>query len=270
VDLKVIRYELDGPVAICTLNRPERLNAWTNRMASEYRWVLEAADADPAVRVVVVTGAGRGFCAGADMAALGDMAEGTPYQRIPDADGRAVRADFDQPLTVPLGLSKPVIAAVNGPAAGVGFVLMSFCDLRFAAAGVKLTTSFARLGLPAEHGISWLLPRLLGPARAADLLLSGRVVGAEEALELGLLNRVVAADELLPVTIEYARTMAEQCAPSSLATIKAQLYGDLLSHDLASSARRSVELAEQMVQSADFAEGVAALREKRPPRFTDR
>jgi enoyl-CoA hydratase/carnithine racemase len=270
VDLKVVRYEVDGGVAICTLNRPDRLNSWTTRMAVEYRWVLEAADADPAVRVIVVTGAGRGFCAGADTRALDGMSEGDPYQTPPAAEAkpapREARPEFDHLLTFMLGLTKPVLMAVNGAAAGIGFSLICFGDIRFAAQGAKLTTSFARLGLPAEHGVSWLLPRLIGPARAADLLLSSRVVLAEEALQLGLVNRVYPAEELLPATLEYASTMATEMAPSSLRVIKAQLYEDLIG-SLDWSARRSVELMDEMIGSPDFLEGVAALRERRPPRF---
>ena len=266
-----MRYQVDDAVAVCTLNRPERLNAWTTRMATEYRWVLMAADRDPAVRVVVVTGAGRGFCAGADTVALSSMAAGEPYQDPVVAAPRntpepAARADFDHLLTFPLGLGKPVIAAVNGAAAGVGFALMSFCDIRFAAAGAKLTTSFARLGLPAEHGLSWLLPRLIGPARAADLLLSSRVVLAEEAFEMGLVNGVMAPDELMPGTLRYAHAMARETAPSSSRVIKSQLYADLLG-SLDTSARRSVELMHKMIGSRDYMEGVAALRDKRPPHF---
>ena len=279
MDLKVVRYEVDGGVALVTLDRPERLNAWTTRMAEEYRWALTTADADPAVRAVVVTGAGRGFCAGADFLALDGLAESGDY---PDPDGpTAGRADPTDPAgtpfeaavdhahTFPLGLGVPVIAAVNGPVAGVGFVLMCFCDLRFAAAGAKITTSFARLGLPAEHGVSWVLPRMIGSARAADLLFSSRVVLAEEAAELGLVNRVLPPEELLPFALDYARRLAAETSPASLRAIKRQLWGDLLD-GLDGSARTAVDLMVRMVREPDFAEGVAAFHEKRPPRFSDR
>jgi enoyl-CoA hydratase/carnithine racemase len=275
VELKVTKYEVSDGVAVITLNRPERLNAWTGRMEHEYRWCMATADGDPAVRVIVVTGAGRGFCAGADLGGLGDMAGAGRYEAAGDRDrgvplttpGAGVRPDFEHPHTFPLGLSKPVIAAVNGPAAGVGFVLMCFTDIRFAAAGAKLTTSFARLGLPAEHGVSWMLARLIGPARAADLLFSSRVVLAEEAAELGLVNKVLPPDELVPFTLEYARRIAVECAPSSLRTMKRQLYADLM-RDVGPSAKDAYDLMVEMVASADFAEGVAAFGEKRPPRFT--
>ena len=269
-DLKVLRYELDADgVALITLDRPERLNAWTARMAEEYRWALTEADRDPRARVAVVTGAGRGFCAGADFQAL-DGLVATPEYDEPDGPpaegGGHGNSAFGHAHTFPLGLGLPVIAAVNGPAAGVGFVLMCFCDLRFAAAGAKLTTSFARLGLPAEHGVSWLLPRLIGPARAADVLLSSRVVLAEEAGELGLVNRVLPPDELLPFTLDYARRMATELSPSALRVIKAQLWDDLLG-GLDAAARRSVDLMVRMVREPDFAEGVAAFQQRRAPRF---
>lgn len=273
MDLKVVEVERDGGVELVRLNRPERLNAWTDRMGAEYRFALERADADPGVRVIVVTGAGRGFCAGADLAALDGLAGSGEY---PDADGDAGSAapepdapehpDFDHPHTWPLALRKPVIAAVNGPAAGVGFVLMCFTDIRFAAAGAKLTTSFARLGLPAEHGVTWMLNRLIGPARAADLLFSSRVVLAEEAAEMGLVNRVLPPDELLPFTLDYARRMAAEVAPSSLAMMKRQIYTDLLG-GLDHAAGFAYREMVRMVGEADFAEGVAAFRDKRPPGF---
>lgn len=279
MDLKAVEIERDGAVEIVRLNRPHRLNAWTDRMGAEYRWALERADADPDVRVIVVTGAGRGFCAGADLQALDGLADsgtypaapappaeaGTPAAGSPAAAGE-VRADFDHPHTWPLGLRKPVIAAVNGPAAGVGFVLMCFTDIRFAAAGAKLTTSFARLGLPAEHGVTWMLSRLIGPARAADLLFSSRVVLAQEAAEMGLVNRVLPPDELLPFVLDYARSMAAEVAPSSLAMMKRQLYADLLG-SLDEAAGFAFREMVRMVGEADFAEGVAAFQAKRPPKF---
>jgi len=269
MDLNVIRYEVTDRVALVTLNRPDRLNSWTNRMEAEYRWCLAAADADPEVRVIVVTGAGRGFCAGADMAALDGYAAGAPYDLTSTDAAEApddVRPDWTGSFSYTLGLAKPVIAALNGAAAGIGFVLACFADIRFAAAGAKLTTSFARLGLPAEHGVSWILPRLVGAGRAADLLYSSRVVLAEEAERIGLVNRVLPPDELLPTTIDYARTMAAEVAPSSLLTLKRQLWGDLLD-PLAASWQLANGRMIEMLRTPDFAEGLAAFQEKRPPRF---
>jgi enoyl-CoA hydratase/carnithine racemase len=271
VELKVVRYEVTDRVATITLNRPDRLNAWTGRMHHEYRWAMAEADADPEVRSVVVTGAGRGFCAGADARALdGHVAKGAYDSGVVDAElprpGYGVRPEYDHAFAFHFGLTVPVIAAINGPAAGVGLVLACFADIRFAATGAKLTTSAPRLGLPAEYGLSWVLPRLVGAGHAADLLLSSRVVLAEEAATMGLVNRVLPPDELLPATHEYARAFAEEVSPASVRQAKAQLYADL-HRDVGTAVAESERLLEQMVQGPDFTEGVAALTEKRPPRF---
>lgn len=266
----MVRYEVDDGVATITLNRPARLNAWTGTMELAYRRALAAAEDDHDVRVVIVTGAGRGFCAGADTAGLEGMAGRGEYddglREAPPEPGFGVRPDFDHPFAFHLGLSVPVIAALNGAAAGVGFVLACFCDLRFAARGSKLTTSFGRLGLPAEHGVSWILPRIVGSGRAADLLFSSRVVLAEEAAAMGLVNRVLAPDDLLPETLAYARTLASELSPASLRVMKRQLYADLLG-DLDASAAVAREHLLRMVGEPDFAEGIAAFGAKRPPRF---
>ena len=271
-ELKVTRYVVRERVATITLHRPERLNAWTGRMHAEYRALLEQAATDPAVRVIVVTGSGRGFCAGADSRALEGHVERGGYDAGLGDDvampGYGVRPEFDADFAYQFGIPKPIIAAVNGPAAGVGFVLACYCDLRFAARGAKLTTSHGRLGLPAEYGLSWLLPRLIGVARAADLLLSSRVVLAEEAEQMGLVNQVLAPGELIAHTEAYAGALAREIAPSSLAATKMQLYRDL--HlDAASSVRDAGMRMAEMMQGADFAEGVAALTEKRTPDFPD-
>lgn len=270
-ELKVTTYAVEDGVAVVTLNRPERLNAWTARMEHEYRNLLERAEGDPDVRAIVVTGAGRGFCAGADFDALDGLTKGKPYAAAAGGDqaergADARRADFAHTFSFPLGLRKPVIAAVNGPAAGVGFVLMCFADIRFAAAGAKLTTAFSRLGLPAEHGVSWVLPRLVGPARAADLLFSSRIVLAEEAAAMGLVNEVLPADEVLAHSVAYARRLATEVSPSSLAVIKAQLWADQID-SLDDAASRAEDLLRTMLREPDFAEGVAAFTGKRPPVF---
>jgi len=276
VEHNVTTYEVADGVAVVTLNRPERLNAWTARMEAEYRAALTEADADPGVRVAVVTGAGRGFCAGADTKALTGIVESgvygstdvtkAPAPSDPASPTDAQRPDFDHGFSWTFGLRKPLIAAINGPAAGVGFVLACYADIRFAAAGAKLTTSFGRLGLPAEHGVAWVLPRLIGMGRAADLLFSSRVVLAEEAERMGLVNGVHPPDELLPRTLEYARRMAAEISPWSLRALKSQLYTDQLQglHESASSAEA---LLRESFGGADFEEGVAALTEKRPPAF---
>lgn len=274
MDHAPVRSEVVGGVATVTLDRPHRLNAWTGAMEAAYRGAMAEAEADPAVRAIVVTGAGRAFCAGADTGALDRIAAEGAYDPGPAASvpvpgagaGAGGRADFAHPFSFHLGLSKPVLAAMNGPAAGVGLVLACFCDLRYAAAGAKLTTAFARLGLPAEHGLSWLLPRLVGPARAADLLFTARVVLAEEAAAMGLVNAVLPAGDVLAHTQEVAGRLATDVAPSSLRVMKRQLWRDLMGSldDACTTAERDMAA---MVGSADFAEGVAALRDRRPPRF---
>jgi enoyl-CoA hydratase/carnithine racemase len=270
MELKSTSYAVTDRVATITLSRPQRLNAWTGRMHTEYRHLLAQAAEDSEVRVVVVTGAGRAFCAGADAQALeghvanGGYDPGTPSDLA--TPGYGVDERFDCDFAYHFGVPKPIIAAINGPAAGVGFALACYCDLRIGAAGAKLTTSHGRLGLPAEFGLSWLLPRLIGTARALDLLLTSRVVLAEEAAEMGLLRAVVAPDELAGEVATLAGELATRVAPSSMAASKRQVYVDL--HR---SVRESIEGADaslrEMMTSPEFEEGVAALRAKRPPAF---
>src|SRR5579863_5649682 len=241
-------------------------------MNTEYRSLLARAAADPTVRVIVVTGAGRGFCAGADTRALEGHVERGAYDPGTGsgiaAPGFGVRPEFDAEFAYQFAIPKPIIAAVNGPAAGVGFALACYCDLRFAAAGAKLTASHGRLGLPAEFGLSWLLPRLLGLTRAADVLLSSRVLLAEEAFEMGLVNRVLPPDGLMDAVADYARSLATEVSPASLAATKLQLYTDL-HRDAATAVEDAEARLRAMMTGADFAEGVAALAERRPPRFAD-
>lgn len=255
---EVVLKTVEDGVALITLNRPERLNAWTAEMGHAYFDALVECDASTEVRMIVVTGAGKGFCAGADMQELKSLGEG-------DLDGVSVVPD-DRPQTFPLSISKPIIAAVNGACAGLGLVQALMCDIRFAATDAKLTTAFSRRGLVAEHGISWILPRLVGPARALDLLLSGRVVLGEEAAELGLVNRAVAGDSLLDETIAYARELAVNCSPASMATMKHQVYADLTS-ELPDALGKANQLMGESFTAADFVEGVASFLERRDPKF---
>jgi len=270
MELKATTYLVADRVATITLNRPERLNAWTGRMQTEYRWCLAQAADDASVRVIVVTGAGRGFCAGADSAALAGHVDRGGYDAgVPEdvaMPGYGVDERFDADFAYHFGIPKPILAAVNGPAAGVGLALACFCDVRIAASGAKLTTAHGRLGLPAEFGLSWLLPRLIGAARAADLLLSSRVFLAEEARDMGLVASVVPRDELDGAVAAYAEDLVSRIAPSSLAATKRQLYVDLHQGAVA-SIREADRLLRTMVPSEEFQEGVAALREKRPPSF---
>ena len=254
----VVLYEVKDHVAIITLNRPERLNAWTGAMGAAYFASLDRAEADPDVRVIVVTGAGRGFCSGADMDMLQGIGSGAS-----DPNATVERRD----ATYAMGVGKLVIAAVNGSCAGLGFVHALACDLRFAAAGAKFTTAFSRRGLIAEHGVSWTLPRLAGQAVAMDLLVSGRVFLAEEALEMGVVNKVFPVEDLMAETLAYAREVAENVAPVSISVIKHQVYN----HPGASLADAMIDSNKVMVESlkrSDFKEGVASFLEKRPPAFT--
>jgi enoyl-CoA hydratase/carnithine racemase len=254
---EVVLKSIEDGVAVLTLNRPDRLNAWTKEMERAYFAELDECARSEDVQVIVVTGAGRGFCAGADMDDLQALGDGAGQTSLPH-DSR--------PQTYPLSIPKPIIAAINGPCAGIGLVQALMCDVRFAAENAKLTTAFARRGLVAEHGMSWILPRLIGPARALDLLLSGRVVLGQEAAALGLVNRALPAATLLEETLAYARDLAVNCSPASMATIKRQVYSDLdltLPDALADADRLMVE----SFKGSDFTEGVASFVERREPRF---
>ncbi len=254
----VLREVRDG-VCVLTLNRPERMNAWTHEMEARYFDLLSEADADADTRVVVVTGAGRGFCPGFDMEALAALSAG-------EGGNGAEPEATPRPQTFPLTIRKPIVAAINGACAGIGLVQALMCDIRFAAAGVKFTTAFARRGLVAEHGSSWLLPRLIGPAHALDLLLSGRVFLSEEAERLGVVNRVLPGEELLDHTLAYARDLAQSCSPASMAAMKAQVYGDL-QRGLDESLEDANRLMLESFGRPDFAEGVQSFVERREPNF---
>ncbi len=256
----VVLMEVTDGVALLTLNRPDRLNAWTGEMQVSYFDALADCGGREDVRAIVLTGAGRGFCAGADMQNLQSLAADG------DGDGR-VTGDYDsRPVTFPLTVPKPIIAAINGPCAGLGLVIALMSDLRFAAAEAKLTTAFVRRGLIAEHGISWILPRLVGPARALDLLLSGRVVLGREAEELGLVNRAVSGEGVLDEALGYARELATECSPTSMATIKRQVYGDY-SSGLDQALAQADQLMFESFSRPDFAEGVRSFVERRSPQF---
>jgi enoyl-CoA hydratase/carnithine racemase len=263
-------YKVENRVATITLNRPDRLNAWTTVMAGELREAFLAADADEGVRAIVLTGAGRGFCAGADMSRLQSAASGRSDLRVTDADAptQGIEANFAQRLSYILAVRKPVIAAINGPAAGIGVVLACYCDLRFMAAGAKLTTSFARRGLIAEHGIAWLLPRLIGPMHALDLLYSARTVAAEEAGGMGFV-RVLPAEGFAAAVQERAAEIANLSSPRSTRIVKKLVY-EAMFQSLAEAtviANREQEICRD---TEDFREGVAHFVEKRAPNFTGR
>lgn len=257
-DVVLIEHR-DPGIALITLNRPERLNAWNGPLATSYFELLDQAAADPAVKVIVVTGAGRGFCAGADMDTLQGIGASS-------GSGGAESAAGGRPQYHTTLIPKPVIAAVNGACAGIGMVQALMCDIRFAAAGAKFTTAFARRGLIAEYGMSWVLPRLVGQARALDLLFSGRVFLAEEAAQMGLVNEVVAPESLLDRALEYAAELATFASPTSMAVMKRQVYADW-DRTLVGATEDAVELMKASLRREDFKEGVASFLQKRNPTF---
>lgn len=268
MELKATEYDVDGPVATLTLSRPHRRNAWTGRMHHEFRHLLDRAERDPAVRVVVLTGAGGDFCVGADTEALAGHSARGAYDdglgRDVPTPGYGVAEKFDQNFAFMMALDVVTIAAVNGAAAGVGLVAACYCDLRFAAADALLTTAHGPLGLPAEYGLSWVLPRLVGVTRANDLLLSSRRFTAAETQGWGLFNEIVEAGELAERVRAYARDLTARVAPGSLAATKRQVYDDL-HRDVGSAVAESDRLLAEMMRRPDFREGVAALLERRPP-----
>ena len=258
-------YEVVEPgIAIITFNRPDRLNAWTGQMGNEYFDALDKAAADPKVRVIVVTGAGKGYCAGADMGTL---------QAIPSAASASGGSKDNGPSILDgrmqdeiTRLPKPVIAAVNGAAAGLGMVQALMCDIRFAADTAKFTAAFSKRGLIAEYGMAWVLPRLVGQAAALDILMSSRIVMADEALALGMVNKVFPADRLMDEVMSYATELALNVSPSSMAVMKRQVYGDY-GKDVATASKDALTLMAESFTRPDFKEGVQSFLQKRAPEF---
>lgn len=263
-----ILYQVQDRVATVTLNRPEKLNAWTAVMARELREALTAAQADEGVRTIVITGAGRGFCSGADMSRLAAAAAGQSTLGAPVAPTEGIEANFAQRLSYMLAIKKPILAAINGPVAGVGLVVTFYCDMRYMAAGAKLTTAFARRGLIAEHGIAWLLPRLIGPMNALDLLYTARSVEAAEAEKMGLV-RVLPAEGFREAVQARAADIANLSSPRSTRIIKQQVY-EAMFQSLAQATAIANREQEICRDTEDFREGVAHFLEKRKPHFTGR
>jgi enoyl-CoA hydratase/carnithine racemase len=264
-----LTYTADQGVAVICLNRPERGNAWSGAMALEYRWALHHADLDPAVRVVVLTGAGRAFCVGADTADLAAIGAGGSYQRqraelppFPEGTPAGLRHNH----TAPLALAVPVIAAINGACAGAGFVLATYADLRFAAESARFATAFAGMGLPAEYGIGWMLPRITGTARALELLWDPSVRSAADVAALGFVQRVLPDESLLGDVTSLARSLARHSSAASMRAMKRAVWVDAAG-DLDAAYRRSVEEMDAALASPDFRAGVEATRHKRQPDF---
>lgn len=273
MELKATTFDVADKIATITLNRPHRGNAWTGRMHTEYRYLLDQADRSTDVRVILVTGAGDRFCVGGDSKALDGHSKSGAYDpgTAPDLvmPGETEFAPFREDFSYHFALKKPVIAAINGAAAGVGLVLACFADIRFAVPGAKLTTAHGPLNLPAEYGLSWLLPRLIGGARATELLISSRKFLTDEAHAIGLVHRLIAPDALHPEVRAYARDLISRVSPESAHQSKRQTYLDY-HRDVGTSVRDANQLLDAMVRQPDYKEAIAAFLEKRAPSWGEK
>jgi enoyl-CoA hydratase/carnithine racemase len=276
-----IIYSVLDRIATITLNRPERLNAYTDRLATSLKRAFADAAQDSSVRVIVLTGAGRGFCAGADMDLLQGIRGSGQRDALPPADqdlaprftsgyGPNLDSEFGdmKRFAYFMRTKKPIIAAINGPAAGIGLIMALYADMRFMSDKAVLTTAFAQRGLIAEHGISWLLPRLVGPANALDLLLSSRRISASEAKEMGLVNKVFAAETFVENVMAYARLLAETVSPRSMAVMKAQVWKSYFQDFGEALVTADAEMPPSF-KWPDFKEGVDHYLQKRAPKFAD-
>jgi enoyl-CoA hydratase/carnithine racemase len=265
---KHILYTVDGPAATITLNRPAQLNAWTETMGNEVREAFALAERDQAVVGIILTGAERAFCAGADLGLLESiLAKGDLRQKDSPMPGdRDSIADYRQTYSYIASLRKPVIAAIHGACVGMAVPIALFCDLRFVSEQAFFMTAFSQRGLVAEWGSSWLLPRMVGNAHALDMLFSSRRVYGQEAVTMGLANRVIQADELLAEARNYIGELAKNCSPLSMAIIKRQLYQDWM-QSLEQAQQEAGKLMLESFSSENFQEGVSSIMEKRPPKF---
>ena len=269
-----IKYEVNQHAAVITLNRPDALNALTANMLAELKHALGLAESDESVTGIVLTGEGRGFCAGMDMNALDAQAAGNS-RGARDASGKldanpgdkSMGEDFAVTFGYILSIRKPIIAAVNGACAGLGMSIALLCDMRFGSENTRFVTAFSQRGLIAEHGQSWILPRLVGPGRALDLLWSSRRLGVEEAKEIGLIDRIFPQDELVNGASAYIEDLAANCSPTSLMMMKQQVYRHL-NMPLGEAMLESNKWMAESLQRNDFKEGVRSFLEKRPPEFT--
>ena len=276
-----ILYNVQDRIAVVTLNRPDKLNAWTAAMQASVKRAIVDASKDDNVRVIVITGAGRGFCAGADMANLQQIRPQNWNEReLAHADGSIkvdprpdlgpdVSAHYAGRFGYLMSIKKPIIAAINGPCAGIGLVFTLYCDLRFAASDAKFTTAFAQRGLIAEHGVSWLLPRIVGTPHALDLLLSARKVDASEAAQMGLVNRTFPQENFIGSVMAYARYLVDIVSPRSMAVMKAQVWKALF-QDLNEAIAIGDAEMQKSFATQDFKEGVEHFVEKRVAKFTGR
>lgn len=266
-----VLVDIDEHVATITLNRPQSLNAWTGRMQVEVEKAMRIVDEADEVRVVVLTGAGRGFCSGADLkpgsTAIPNLDKTFEVQNEPGTDDTG--ENFARTYSYFPSIRKPIIAAINGPCAGLGLVLSLFCDMRFASEAASFTTAFSKRGLVAEHGISWMLPRLIGMAHAFDLLYSSRKFSAHEAFEMGLINRMWPEDRFRMEVHGYARDLSTQVSPRSLREMKRELWEAQFQSLYQAIDSANADMRKSLL-SEDYREGVAHFLEKRAPNFTGR
>ena len=263
---EAILYEVKDRIATITINRPEHMNTWNDLVATEVYAAMQAAGADPEVRVIVFTGAGKAFCAGGDIHSFG----GDPNQlmtKLPRPFDMRVRADWQTRCSYYPAIPKPVIAMLNGATVGIGLIHALFCDIRFASEDATITTAFARRGLSAEYGMAWILSHHAGHAHALDLLLSGRKIKGREAERMGLVNRAIPAEQLVEETYAYARDLAENCSPRSMRVMKQQMWEVPFQtpHEAVMAAGLDMPIANQC---DDYREGIASFLEKRKPNFS--
>ncbi len=267
-----IIYEVADPVATITMNRPDRLNAFTTRMLAEIRHALAEAEKDSRVVGIVLTGAGRGFCAGMDMDALDDISAGSrsASQDMSELDANPGNPDMGPQFATMydhlLGLRKPLVAAVNGAAAGMGMAYALLCDMRFVDKSAKFTTAFSQRGLVAEHAMSWVLPRLIGTSKALDLLWSSHKFDGVEAKELGIADRLCEPGKSVNDAKAYLTELAQVASPTSLMIMKQQIYKHV-DMPLGPAMEETVRLMNESLTREDFREGVRSFIERRAPRF---
>ncbi len=270
MDFAEIIYEKSDRIATVTMNRPAKMNAWTPKMGAEMRHAMLDAERDDNVGAIIVTGAGRAYCAGADMSALNEISQGRAAAAGPaaahDDYAPGARADYRNRYAWPLALKKPIIGAINGACVGLGFTHALYHDIRIASDQARMGLIFTQRGLAIEHGSSWMLPRIVGVARAVELAVTGRLIDAKEALEMGLVNRVVPGDKLIAAAREAAMHIASKCSPLGVWQAKKMIYDHLFT-DLATAIKDDDASMTMMTRSEDFAEGVKAFMEKRSPRF---
>ena len=267
---KIVLFTKQDGVATVTLNRPTKLNAVTPELSARLKETIDDACKDDEIKVIVITGAGRGFCAGADMDGLAATSKGESREPVvPEERNYASNnlegweGSFSYFPTIP----KPIIAAINGPAAGVGFIMALYSDIRFAKESAVFTSAFSKRGLVAEWGVGWILPRLVGLARTNDILFSARKITGKEAEQMGLVNKTFEDDKFEEEVFSYAKELAQSVSPRSVRIMKEQIYraqGESIQENLESSMKAMIESFD----SEDFKEGVAHYVEKRAPKFT--